>query len=922
MRTRAILRREWFGGLLAEGGRGHPAMLDREAYAKARRELGARVAGAGDMRLVDAEEQGYPIRDDALSTPAVVYVEVTKRCDGSCTHCYASARPNGAPDELSFAEWTRVFNRLADGGAYYVRLSGGEPTLREDLFDLLDLLAEKGMAVGLNSHGRFPESTLVRLLEHGVRDFRLSVDGTEPIHNAIRGQGAFAEVVATLRRIAEYNHSAAVPADATMNVVLMKSTQHCIAPLAALAAELGCTIRFGLLRPAGRASRNWMLSPEEVLEAAREVALQRRTFGFKDGQARIDFDVFCEANTPPLPARPFPFDNSKCPIGTMGMGISATGSLMPCTFLGYMENGGWLGESVREKDVLDLWQTSRVLKTARLVRRNSCSDCLHYRARCNGGCPATAFAFTGDLDGRDPYCVRNVPLNPAAPRAVAARQASASPLLRAIRRWGIYNEADWTEYSQAFVPGSVDEAQKPTESASSDCDLAGRIACGEGARPVEPDFATSPKIIRVEQLARLKAQQGVRLGVVSGAYDLLHLGHLRNMRFARDRLGSDSRTALCALTLSDEAIRQKKGPARPVLNLNERLALLAAVRWIDYVVPLEQPDCLRALELLEPDCFFKSPADLAQASVQHEIGLVASLGGAVSFLPTYGTDTLSTTRLVGDAGAHSRDTIPHAGTAFSPADSLSRLRPYAPPRNGAGGFPEALYHAALAEVGLTCPPAWSGVKQAFLVTFDGPSGVGKDTQLCLLHRQLRQDEGGHRRVVRANLKHLDPFRLLLKHLWESPEFEDRRELVFGLLACARRYALDALLGRWLSDPQTIILQNRSFLSHVAYHVATPSELDQWLGRCAFDPRADLPLLLDCDTALASARVRQRSPEKGNRIHPNEQPDFILCVQRNFAALQNRMPSLVRIDTGSEPESVAAEIARIVGQRLAQEALRP
>ena len=61
------------------------------------------------------------------------------------------------------------------------------------------------------------------------------------------------------------------------------------------------------------------------------------------------------------------------------------------------------------KDLLDLWHHSPVLERARQVRRHSCAGCRYHIVQCNGGCPVMAY-LNGDVDGRDPYCVRDVAL--------------------------------------------------------------------------------------------------------------------------------------------------------------------------------------------------------------------------------------------------------------------------------------------------------------------------------------------------------------------------------------------------------------------------------------------------------------------------------------------------------------------------------
>ncbi len=416
MNERLLLRREWFGGQLIELPGARMTFLDQDGYESKRRELANRPGDGLPARIVDVSTRGYPLRRDALSTPGTLYIELTRRCDGGCTHCYADAGPAPAEGEMSLAEIERLLREFAAWGGYYVRLTGGEPTLREDFLAILDVIAEESLRPSVNTHGRCSQGLLREMLARGVQDIRISLDGTEEVNDAIRGPGSYRSVLATLHRLADYNRTATVPADPTINVVLMKSNRHCLSAMVGLAAELGFKLSFGLLRVAGRSDVSEMLSPEEVAGAAYEVQQLRGALGLAKGRVRINYDIFCAAASGGA-AKPFPFDNSCCPLGTMGLGVSAEGRIMACNYLGYMHGDRWLGEDVRQADLMDLWTDAKIFAEARALTRSDCQDCDHYIARCNGGCPASACALTGDLDARDPYCVTDVPLERCSPLA-------------------------------------------------------------------------------------------------------------------------------------------------------------------------------------------------------------------------------------------------------------------------------------------------------------------------------------------------------------------------------------------------------------------------------------------------------------------------------------------------------------------------
>jgi radical SAM protein with 4Fe4S-binding SPASM domain len=398
-----ILRRESFGGMLVDTDAWSVQDLSVDEYGQRHSEA-TTAPQVGNVRIVDVTEKGYPLLEDALSSPATLFLDVTNRCNSRCVHCYAGAGESTG-DELSLVEIETLLQDSSSIGTYYVRLTGGEPTVHEGLFDIVDVIVGEGMIPSVNTNGLCGGEMLCDLVDRGVRDLRISLDGPEEVNDAIRGTGSYQKTMSSLRGLAEHQRSAAAPISVTINVVLMKATRHCLPAMARLAVELGFRLSFGLLRPIGRAHRADMLSPEQVLSAARQAESIRAEYNLAPGQLRINFDLFSQGQ-PPRPARPYPVDGSRCPMGTVGIGVTAHGQVVACNYLRFIEDGRWLGESICGRDLLQLWHQSPALTETRKARRSACAGCSHHGHRCNGGCPMTAYVFNGDFDARDPYCAR------------------------------------------------------------------------------------------------------------------------------------------------------------------------------------------------------------------------------------------------------------------------------------------------------------------------------------------------------------------------------------------------------------------------------------------------------------------------------------------------------------------------------------
>ncbi|MBU2592014.1 MAG: radical SAM protein [Patescibacteria group bacterium] len=407
-----ILKKESFGGLLVDTKVGQGIFLNPEEYESKKQELLESEHKGYQLKIVDVTERGYPLLTNATSTPDSIFWELTKRCDGSCADCFMDSNAERWDrQEVNFREIENIVRQFSDLGGYSLRLTGGEPTLRKDFFDIVDLLNEEGIITGLNTNGFFGKEKLESILSRNIKDIRISVDGPEKVNDSIRGRGSYRKAIRTISNIAEYNKTADEPVQLIINFVLMKRNMEYIEEMIGLACNYNSKISFGLLRLSGRAKREEMLSPEEVVRAAYKVQQMRTKLGLAKGVVRVNYDIFCGGMQDGKGRElskdtPFPFDNSKCPLACSGFTLDAYARIVPCGYL--VDTEEWIGDDVRGKDLLEIWHNSPILNKARNATRQGCIGCGYHVVKCNGGCPAMAYFLGGDINGKDPYCVKGV----------------------------------------------------------------------------------------------------------------------------------------------------------------------------------------------------------------------------------------------------------------------------------------------------------------------------------------------------------------------------------------------------------------------------------------------------------------------------------------------------------------------------------
>jgi rfaE bifunctional protein nucleotidyltransferase chain/domain len=139
------------------------------------------------------------------------------------------------------------------------------------------------------------------------------------------------------------------------------------------------------------------------------------------------------------------------------------------------------------------------------------------------------------------------------------------------------------------------------------------------------------KIVAWDKLPEWRATlraSGKRLVVTNGCFDLLHLGHVTYLETARNE-----GDALLVGVNGDEAVRQLKGPDRPVTPEHDRAAVLAALQSVDGVCIFAEPTATRFLVAARPDIYVKGGDYTLDTLNQEERRTVEQAGGRVVIIP-------------------------------------------------------------------------------------------------------------------------------------------------------------------------------------------------------------------------------------------------------------------------------------------------
>lgn len=136
--------------------------------------------------------------------PVIVW-NITNKCNYKCKHCYSNSAYSNEANILTLDEIKKIIYDLKLMNVPVILLSGGEPLMREDLFEIIKIIRDNGIKVSLSSNGSLiDENKAFKLKELGISYVGISIDGKEKTNDSFRGiQGAFKK---SLRAIENCNH--------------------------------------------------------------------------------------------------------------------------------------------------------------------------------------------------------------------------------------------------------------------------------------------------------------------------------------------------------------------------------------------------------------------------------------------------------------------------------------------------------------------------------------------------------------------------------------------------------------------------------------------------------------------------------------------------------------------------------------------
>ncbi|PXF51697.1 MAG: hypothetical protein C4B55_04895 [Candidatus Methanophagaceae archaeon] len=303
--------------------------------------------------------------------PLLVNLQITRRCNLKCIHCDIREVPEKYSDiinkEFSTEELKKIINSIKSMGTSYISISGGEPFLRKDIFEVIEYVKRRDLGLHISSNGSLiGEQAAKRINDSGLDAISISLDAVTPgLHDKIRGiGGTFERTVAAIKYLVDYKDHTQVGISPIITGLNLEELPR----LVDFANDLGVdAIRFQPWHVSlGHKETEEMLIIRgkrlDVLDEVIEQIIERtKKYGIY-----TNCDVYLRG------MRRFFEDINRieidCFAGSFSCNISWTGDVVPCAFIPAIGN-------VRNEPFEKIWNSRRFNDVRKEIKKGNCQKC-------------------------------------------------------------------------------------------------------------------------------------------------------------------------------------------------------------------------------------------------------------------------------------------------------------------------------------------------------------------------------------------------------------------------------------------------------------------------------------------------------------------------------------------------------------------
>ncbi|MCK5309951.1 MAG: radical SAM protein [Thermoplasmata archaeon] len=323
-----------------------------------------------------------------------LYINITKECNLRCTYCYLDAGIS-LKDELSVEEIKRVFAEFKAMGQdieQTIIISGGEPLIREDLWDIVEYAKSLGFILVIATNGILIDKETAVKLKKYFGGVQISLDGDEEMHDKYRGKGSFDGALEGIMNLV------AAGLTPSISAAITKENFKSVQKIWEVCKKYNLKhVKTNPIIPLGRAGdkEELMLSKDEYVELWRESKenLKKMNLGVTLDNER---SLFSGGTT-------MKGTGYSCGGGLDSLSVESNGDVFPCqaSHLPEFKCG-----SIRESSLEDIWRKSAVTndwKSRTINEIAGCKDC-EWKMYCGGGCLVQAAVTHGTIHAPDTYC--------------------------------------------------------------------------------------------------------------------------------------------------------------------------------------------------------------------------------------------------------------------------------------------------------------------------------------------------------------------------------------------------------------------------------------------------------------------------------------------------------------------------------------